>query len=319
MRTKCFRKKTSSECVITCVTATSFGLQNIQQDKIDVYGKSYRNDKSANRATPHYIFSNRYTNRKIVEQRAEFAKYSDSQFRRAFVPQDGWKLMSADYSQIEIFLLAEFSDDKILQNAIINGEDIHAGTAAILFDKQPSEVSKEERMIAKTVNFGILYGQSAFGLANELQISRTQAATFIEKYFENYRGVKNYIETLKDLCRKNGYSSTHWGRHRTIKEINEKNKNIRENGERMAVNSVIQGTAADLIKQAMIRADNEIRKRGLQSRLLLQVHDELIFEVPPQEIEEIKQLVKNAMECDYGFKLPLKTSIETGDTWGEMH
>ena len=132
-------------------------------------------------------------------------------------------------------------------------------------------------------------------------------------------GVKNYIETLKDLCRKNGYSSTHWGRHRTIKEINEKNKNIRENGERMAVNSVIQGTAADLIKQAMIRADNEIRKRGLQSRLLLQVHDELIFEVPPQEIEEMKQLVKNAMECDYGFKLPLKTGIETGDTWGEMH
>ena len=241
------------------------------------------------------------------------------EIRRAFVPQDGWKLMSADYSQIEIFLLAEFSDDKILQNAIINGEDIHAGTAAILFDKQPSEVSKEERMIAKTVNFGILYGQSAFGLANELQISRTQAATFIEKYFENYSGVKNYIETLKDLCRKNGYSSTHWGRHRTIKEINEKNKNIRENGERMAVNSVIQGTAADLIKQAMIRADNEIRKRGLQSRLLLQVHDELIFEVPPQEIEEMKQLVKNAMECDYGFKLPLKTSIETGDTWGEMH
>lgn len=241
------------------------------------------------------------------------------EIRCAFIPRAGWKLLSADYSQIEIFLLAEFSDDKILQNAILNGEDIHAGTAAILFDKQPSEVTKEERMIAKTVNFGILYGQSAFGLANELQISRTQAASFIEKYFENYSGVKQYIEKLKDLCRTNGYSSTHWGRHRTIREINEKNKNIRENGERMAVNSVIQGTAADLIKQAMIRAVAEIKKRNLQSKLLLQVHDELIFEVPPEELNMMKDIIRTAMETGYGFKLPLKSSIETGNTWGEMH
>ncbi|MCH5149053.1 MAG: DNA polymerase I [Spirochaetales bacterium] len=241
------------------------------------------------------------------------------EIRRAFIPRKGWKLMSADYSQIEIFLLAEFSDDRILQNAIMNGEDIHAGTAAILFDKQPAAVSKEERMIAKTVNFGILYGQSAFGLANELQISRTQAALFIEKYFKNYSGVKCYIEKLKDLCRKNGYSSTHWGRHRTIREINEKNKNIRENGERMAVNSVIQGTAADLIKQAMIRAASEIKKQRLKSKLLLQVHDELIFEVPPEELEIMKNIVRNVMECGYGFNLPLKASIEIGDTWGEMH
>lgn len=241
------------------------------------------------------------------------------EIRHAFVPQSGWKLMSADYSQIEIFLLAEFSEDEILQKAIINGEDIHAGTAAILFDKQSAEVSKEERMIAKTVNFGILYGQSAFGLANELQISRTQAMNFIEKYFENYSGVKRYIEKLKELCRQNSYSSTYWGRHRTIREIHEKNKNIRENGERMAVNSVIQGTAADLIKQAMIRAVAEIKKQKLQSRLLLQVHDELIFEVPPEELEVMKELVRCAMENDFGFKLPLKTSIEVGDTWGEMH
>lgn len=241
------------------------------------------------------------------------------EIRCAFIPREGWKLMSADYSQIEIFLLAEFSDDRILQNAIMNGEDIHAGTAAILFDKQPAEVSKEERMIAKTVNFGILYGQSAFGLANELQITRTQAASFIEKYFDNYSGVKCYIEKLKDLCRINGYSSTHWGRHRTIREINEKNKNIRENGERMAVNSVIQGTAADLIKQAMIRAASEIKKQNLKSKLLLQVHDELIFEVPPEELEIMKNVIRNAMESGYGFKLPLKSSIETGSTWGEMH
>lgn len=241
------------------------------------------------------------------------------EIRRAFIPRKGWKLMSADYSQIEIFLLAEFSKDPILQSAIMNGEDIHAGTAAILFDKQPTEVSKEERMIAKTVNFGILYGQSAFGLANELQISRAQAALFIEKYFKNYSGVKRYIEELKDLCHRNGYSSTHWGRHRTIREINEKNKNIRENGERMAVNSVIQGTAADLIKQAMIRAAFEIKKQGLKSKLLLQVHDELIFEVPPEELELMKNIVQNAMEHGYGFNLPLKASIEIGDTWGEMH
>ena len=241
------------------------------------------------------------------------------EIRRAFIPREDWKLMSADYSQIEIFLLAEFSDDPILQNAIMNGEDIHAGTAAILFDKQPTDISKEERMIAKTVNFGILYGQSAFGLANELKISRVRAASFIEKYFENYSGVKCYIEKLKDLCRKNGYSSTHWGRHRTIREINEKNKNIRENGERMAVNSVIQGTAADLIKQAMIRATAEIKKQNLKSKLLLQVHDELIFEVPPEELETMENIVRTAMECGYGFKLPLKSSIETGSTWGEMH
>ncbi len=241
------------------------------------------------------------------------------EIRRAFIPRKDWKLMSADYSQIEIFLLAEFSDDPILQNAIMNGEDIHAGTAAILFDKQPTDISKEERMIAKTVNFGILYGQSAFGLANELKISRARAASFIDKYFENYNGVKCYIEKLKDLCRRNGYSSTHWGRHRTIREINEKNKNIRENGERMAVNSVIQGTAADLIKQAMIRATAEIKKQNLKSKLLLQVHDELIFEVPPEELETMENIVRTAMECGYGFKLPLKSSIETGNTWGEMH
>lgn len=241
------------------------------------------------------------------------------EIRKAFLPSKGNKMVSADYSQIEIFLLAEFSNDPILTDAIRNNEDIHIKTASILFEKSPEQVTKQERGIAKTVNFGILYGQSAFTLAEDLNISRQQANQFIEKYFENYEGVKKYISFLKEQCKENGYSITKWGRKRTIKEIYEKNKNIRENGERMAVNSVIQGSAADLIKQAMIKICSQIEKQNLQATLILQVHDELIFDVPEQELDVMIKLIKKEMETGFPFQLPLRTSIEIGKTWGEMH
>lgn len=241
------------------------------------------------------------------------------EIRKAFIPSAGNVMISADYSQIEIFLLAEFSKDPLITEALESGIDIHLKTAALIFDKEISEITKSERSVAKTVNFGILYGQSAFSLADDLNISRKDASRFIEKYFENYKGVKTFIESLKEKCKNTGYSETHWGRRRTIPEINEKNKMIRENGERMAVNTVIQGTAADLIKLAMIKIYRKICDLGLKSKLILQVHDELIFDVPENEVDTIIPLIKQSMEMGYGFNLKLKTNVEIGKTWGDMH
>lgn len=241
------------------------------------------------------------------------------EIRKSFIPSSGNILISADYSQIEIFLLAEFSKDPIMQEAIRNNIDIHARTASILFNKDMAEISKEERNTAKTVNFGILYGQSGFSLAEDLNISRSEANEFIKRYFNNFKGVEAYISELKESCRKNGYARTHWGRRRSIPEINEKNKMVRENGERMAVNTAIQGTAADLIKLAMIRIYKEFSSGNFKSKLILQVHDELIFDTIAEEKDRVISVIKKSMENDFGFSLNLKTSIESGNTWGDLH
>ncbi len=239
--------------------------------------------------------------------------------RKAFLPSGGSILLSADYSQIELFLLAEFSKDKNLYEAFTNNEDIHTKTASLIFNKDTNDISKFERTIAKTVNFGVLYGQGAYSLSQDLNIGRTEAKDYISRYFAKYSGVKDYIESVIESVRKNGYAQTYWGRKRTIPEINDNNKMKKANGERMAVNTTIQGTAADLLKIAMIRIYNKFNEQDIKSKMILQVHDELIFDTKINEVEQVKQIVKECMESKFDFKLKLKTNIETGENWGELH
>jgi DNA polymerase-1 len=238
--------------------------------------------------------------------------------RGAFVPSPGNILISADYSQIELVLLAEFSRDDTLFDAFKNGIDIHTTTASLLFGKELSEVTREERTIGKTVNFGVLYGQSAFSLAEDLDIGRGEAQKFIDAYFQNYSGVREYIDGLKEQCRERGFAETWWGRRRSVPEIHDKNRNRRMYGERIAVNTTIQGTAADLIKLSMIRIQKRFTRDNLESRLIMQVHDELIFDVLPSEQERVTELIRECMEEGFDFELPLRTSVSTGINWGEL-
>ena len=241
--------------------------------------------------------------------------------RRAFIPSDkDHILISADYSQIEIYLLAEFSRDPMLVKAFQTGEDVHRMTASLIFDKQPNEGTKQERSIAKTVNFGVLYGQSAFSLSTELKISVGEAKRFIDKYFQKYAGVAQYMNTLKSKARNNGYSETFCGRRRTIVGIHDLNKTVAAAADRMAVNSVIQGSAADLIKTAMIAVQRALEQYHLRSRMILPVHDELIFDALRSEQNDVVQIIRDKMEHPgFDFLLPLKTEIECGDNWGEFH
>ena len=239
--------------------------------------------------------------------------------RKAFIPSPGNILISADYSQIELFLLAEFSRDTNLFEAFKNGEDIHNKTASLIFGKNINDVTKEERSIAKTVNFGVLYGQSGFALSEDLDIPKKDGDMFIRLYFEKYSGVRKYMEEIKERCKATGYATTYWGRKRSVPEINSSNKRDAAYGERIAVNTTIQGSAADLIKIAMIRIIKEFKNRNLNSKLILQVHDELIFDTDKNEKNFVYNIIKDKMENGFDFALKLKTSIEVGDNWGEFH
>lgn len=237
------------------------------------------------------------------------------EIRAAFVPREGWKLMTADYSQIELRLLAHMSEDPVLVEAFRNGEDIHTRTAAEVFGVPPLMVTPEMRRNAKAVNFGIVYGQTPFGLAQQLGIDRAEAERYIKSYFERYAGVKRFIDRTVEEVRKSGVVRTEFGRLRPIPDINSTNPNARGFAERTAVNTPLQGTAADLIKLAMIRVDADLRDGGYQSQLLLQVHDELVLECPPQEVEEVARLVKSRMEGVYRLKVPLVAETGVGDNW----
>jgi len=241
-----------------------------------------------------------------------------NKIRKAFVPTGDNILISADYSQIELFLLAELSKDKNLYDAFKNGEDIHIRTAMLIFDKKAEDVTKEERNIGKTINFSILYGQGAFRLSENLGISRKEAANFINIYFAKYSGISEYMESIREKCRKLGYAETLWGRKRTIPEINDQNKMVRANGERIAVNTTIQGTAADLMKISMIKIYKKFKEEKLKSKIIMQVHDELIFDVVLEEKDKVIKIVKESMEKGFDFNLQLRTSIKIGDNWGEL-
>ena len=239
--------------------------------------------------------------------------------RRAFIPSEGRILVNADYSQIELFLLAEFSKDENLYTAFKNGEDVHVKTASLIFDKTPDEITKEERSIGKTINFSILYGQGVYRLSENLGISRSDASNFLVKYFTSYAGVKAYMEGIKESTKKTGYAETYWGRRRAIPEIFDQNKMRQANGERIAVNTTFQGTAADLMKISMIRIHNKFREQELKSKLIMQVHDELIFDVVLSEKDRVIEIIKDGMENNYDFSLDLKTSMMSGNNWGELY
>jgi len=237
------------------------------------------------------------------------------EIRAAFVPREGWKLLVADYSQIELRLLAHLSEDPVLVEAFRNGEDIHTRTAAEVFGVPPLLVTPEMRRSAKAVNFGIVYGQSPFGLAQQLGIDRKEAENYIRSYFERYAGVKRFIEETIAEVRKSGMVRTMFGRIRPIPDINSKNPNARGFAERTAVNTPLQGAAADLIKLAMIRIDEALLRGGFRSQMLLQVHDELVLECPPEELAEVSKLVKDRMESAYRLRVPLLAETGAGDNW----
>ena len=238
--------------------------------------------------------------------------------RQAFIAPKGSYLLAADYSQIDLRALAHLSQDKSLLAAFRHDEDIHSATAAQVFGVEPSAVTPDMRRVAKTVNFGVIYGMSEYGLEQATGLSREEAAQFIAAYFEKYPGVKQYLESTKEQARQEGYVQTILGRRRSIPEINSSNRQVREAAERMAINMPVQGTSADIIKVAMINLDREIAKRKLKSKMTLQVHDELIFEVPKTEREEMRQLASELMSAALELSVPLKVDIKTGQNWGEM-
>jgi DNA polymerase I len=240
------------------------------------------------------------------------------EIRAAFTAEPGHVLLAADYSQIELRLLAHFSKDKLLVEAFRRGDDIHTLTASQVFGVPPLMVTSEHRRAAKVVNFGIVYGLSPFGLSQQLGIESSEARKFIDSYFEKYSGVRAFIDATLEQARRDGKVKTLFGRVRPIPDINSKNPNQRGFAERTAVNTPLQGTAADLIKLAMIRIDEEIRGRALQSRMTLQVHDELVFEVPESEVDGMKRLVRDRMENASELEVPLLVEIGVGKNWRDL-
>ena len=240
------------------------------------------------------------------------------EIRAAFIADAGNVLLSADYSQIELRLMAHFSEDPLLVEAFRRGDDIHQLTASEVFGVPPMLINDEHRRRAKAVNFGIVYGISPFGLAAQLDIEQKEAKTFIEAYFAKYKGVRAWLDSVLEQARKDSKVSTLFGRTRPIPDINSKNANMRGFAERTAVNTPLQGTAADLIKMAMIRIDAELRRRKLKSRMTLQVHDELVFEVPEKEISEMRELVGELMQNVYLLKVPLMVNVCVGSNWRDV-
>ena len=241
------------------------------------------------------------------------------QIRSAFIPQPGWRFLSADYSQIELRILAHYSEDEILIRAFDEEEDIHTRTAAEVFGIPGDQITAELRRQAKAINFGIIYGMSAFGLSKQLNISQKMAKVYIDNYFNRYSGVKAFVQQTIEKARDTGKTSTLLDRIRLLPDIKSANPTIRGFAERTAINTPIQGTAADLIKLAMIQVDAAITGQNLKAAMLLSVHDELVFEVPPEEAETVSSLVKSIMESVWDLKVPLSVNISSGNNWAEAH
>jgi DNA polymerase-1 len=240
------------------------------------------------------------------------------EIRAAFIAEPGHVLLAADYSQIELRLLAHFSRDPLLVDAFRRGDDIHTLTASQVFGVPPLMVTADHRRQAKVVNFGIVYGLSAFGLSQQLGIEPGEARQFINAYFEKYKGVREFIDRTLDEARRDQRVRTLFGRIRPIPDINSKNTNLRGFAERTAVNTPLQGTAADLIKVAMIRIDEAICERELRSRMTLQVHDELVFEVPENEVDIMRSLVREQMEQVHPLAVPLVVELGLGPNWRDL-
>jgi len=242
------------------------------------------------------------------------------QVRKAFIPRDeNYVLLAADYSQIELRIIAAWSEEETMIEAFKNGEDIHASTAAKVFNVAIEEVTREQRSNAKTVNFGIIYGVSAFGLSNQTDLSRKESKELIDTYYETYPKLRAYMASQVDFARENGYVETVLQRRRYLKDINSRNAIVRGAAERNAVNAPIQGSAADIIKLAMINIYKRFEKEGFKSKMLLQVHDELVFDVHKEELEMIKPIIKDEMENAFTMTVPLDVEMGIGDNWLEAH
>jgi DNA polymerase-1 len=242
------------------------------------------------------------------------------QVRRAFVAgEPGHVLLAADYSQVELRILAHVTQDENLVESFRQERDIHAATASQILGVPLAQVDSDQRRMAKTVNFGVLYGMSDYGLATQLGLARAEAKAFIESYFARYPTVQRYLDETKRQCREQGYVTTLLGRRRYIPEINTPNYQIRSQAERTAINMPIQGTAADIIKVAMVRIDRQIRELGLHAKMILQVHDELVFELPEDEVAVLQPLVCDLMENAFPMTVPLKVEASTGRNWEDLH
>ncbi len=242
-----------------------------------------------------------------------------NRIRRAFVPTPGWTFVSADYSQIELRILAHLSGDPVLREAFRNGEDIHARTAMALFGVESGLVGKEMRRAAKTVNFGIIYGMSPFGLSRQLGIDQARAKAYIDSYFETYRGVRTYLGELVAAAKRDGYVATLLGRRRQLRELQSDKPQVVQFAERAALNTPIQGTAADLIKKAMIDLSRRLAAEKFEARLLVQIHDELLLEAPPEEVERVSALLRECMEGAVAFDVPILVDLATGPSWADLH
>ncbi len=239
--------------------------------------------------------------------------------RQAFIADPGSLLISADYSQIELRVLAHLSEDKALIEAFSSDEDIHTRTASDVFGVFPEMVNADMRRQAKVINFGILYGMSAFGLAKELGVSQKIAQVYIDGYFQRYKKVRAYLDGILEGARRDGYVCTLLNRRRYLPELKSQIASVRQFAERMAINTPIQGTAADLIKVAMVNIDHLLTKKNLAARLIMQVHDELVVEAPVAEKDEVMAMVKKEMEEVIKLKVPLKVEISFGANWDEAH
>jgi len=239
--------------------------------------------------------------------------------RHAFVPREGWRILAADYSQIELRLLAHLSQDAELVDAYTTGEDVHVRTATALFEVAPEEVTREQRGQAKTVNFAVIYGQTQFALARNLRIERREAKRYIDAFFTRYEGVRRFMEETIDEAKRTGETRTILGRRRRLPDLQSRNRTLRGAAERMARNTPIQGSAADIMKLAMVAVQRRLDDAGLASRMLLTVHDELVFEAPPEEVASLETLVRKAMVGVVEMRVPLEVDVGVADTWGDAH
>jgi DNA polymerase-1 len=239
--------------------------------------------------------------------------------REAFIAPRGWKIVSADYSQIELRIMAHLSGDPSLRHAFVRGDDVHRATAAEVFGVPLDKVSADERRTAKVINFGLIYGMSSFGVAQNLGIERATAQAYIESYFARYPGVKRYMDGTRELARQQGYVETVFGRRLRLPEIRSGSPQRRQAAERAAINAPMQGTAADLIKLAMIAVQGYLEREGLETKLIMQVHDELVLEVPEAELDRVKESVRKLMQEVAALEVPLVVDVGVGQNWDQAH
>jgi len=311
----------SEEDIVPQMVVKHRGLSKLKSTYVDTLPKLVNEDTGRihTRFLQTGTATGRLSSRDPNLQNIPIRDEAGRRIRKAFVPREGWTLISADYSQIELVVLAHLSGDPVLSETFRRGGDVHSHTAALIFDTSPDQISPEQRRIAKTINFGVMYGMSGFRLSNELKIPRARADQFIGAYFQRYAGISRFIEKTIAETEQKGYVTTMLGHRRTIPGITSRNRTEKSGAERIAVNTPIQGTAADIVKLAMLKLDSLITGKGLPLNMLLQIHDELIFEAPVDKAEELSQFITHTMESAVELSVPLKVSVENGQSWGELH